>query len=54
MRTTPAARLNLSYYPALAAFDIKVDRKSKFLVLLLAIATTCWTVANAHLRSELT
>jgi hypothetical protein len=43
-----------SYYPALAAFDIKVDRKSKFPVLLLAIATVCRTIANARLRSELT
>jgi hypothetical protein len=43
-----------SYYPALAAFDIKVDRKSKFPVLLLAIATVCQTIANARLRSELT
>src|SRR5271168_3970545 len=43
-----------SDYPALAAFDIKVDRKSKFPVLLLAIATVCRTIANARLRSELT
>src|SRR5271154_7603719 len=43
-----------SDYPALAAFDIKVDRKSKFPVLLLAIATFCRTIANARLRSELT
>ena len=43
-----------SYYPALAAFDIKVDRKSKFPVLPLAIATVCRTIANAHLRRELT
>jgi hypothetical protein len=28
-------------YLILAAFDIKVDRKSKFPVLLLAIATVC-------------
>jgi hypothetical protein len=43
-----------SDYPALAAFDTKVDRKSKFPVLLLAIATVCRTIANAHLQSELT
>jgi hypothetical protein len=43
-----------SDYPALAAFDIKVDRKSKFQVLLLAIATVCRTIANARLQSELT
>src|SRR5271156_5012606 len=43
-----------SDYPALAAFDIKVDRKSKFPALLLAIATVCRTIANARLRSELT
>ena len=30
-----------SDYPALGAFDIKVDGKSKFPVLLLAIATIC-------------
>jgi hypothetical protein len=30
-------------YLTLAAFDIKVDRKSKFRVLLLAIATVCQT-----------
>jgi hypothetical protein len=35
-----------SDYPALAAFDMTVDRKSKFPVLLLAIATVCWTIAN--------
>jgi hypothetical protein len=34
-----------SYYPALAAFDIKVDRKSKFPVLLLAMATVYRTLA---------
>jgi hypothetical protein len=43
-----------SYYPALAAFDIKVDRKSKFPVLPLAVAAVCQTVANARLRTELT
>jgi hypothetical protein len=43
-----------SCYPALAAFDIKVDRKSRFPVLLLAVATVCRTIANARLRSELT
>jgi hypothetical protein len=43
-----------SYYPALAAFDIKVDRKLKFPVSLLAIATVCRTIANARLQSELT
>src|SRR5271170_1624763 len=43
-----------SYYPALAAFDIKVDRKSKFPVLLSAMATVYRTIANARLRSELT
>src|SRR5271170_4199593 len=43
-----------SYYPALAAFDIKVDRKSRFPVLLLAVATVRRTIANARLRSELT
>jgi hypothetical protein len=37
-----------SDYPALAAFDIKVDRKLKSPVLLLAVATVCWTIANAH------
>jgi hypothetical protein len=42
-----------SDYPALAAFDIKGDRKSKFPVLLLAIATVCRTIANARLQSEL-
>ena len=40
--------------PVLAAFDIEVDRKSKFQALLLAIATVCRTIANARLRSELT
>jgi hypothetical protein len=43
-----------SYYPALAASDIKVDRKSKSSVLLLAIATVYRTIANARLRLELT
>ena len=33
-----------SYYPALAAFDIQVDRKLKFPVLLLAIATVWRTI----------
>ena len=42
-----------SYHPALAAFDIKVDRKLKFPVLPLAIATVCRTIANARLHSEL-
>jgi len=40
--------------PALAAFDIKADRKSKFLVSLLAIATVYRTIANVCLQSELT
>ena len=52
--STPIASLNLQIAPALAAFDIKVDRKSKFPVLLLATATVCRTIANARLRSELT
>jgi hypothetical protein len=43
-----------SDYPALAAFDIKVDRKSKFPALLLAIATVRQTITNAPLQSELT
>jgi hypothetical protein len=47
-------KLEPSHYPALAAFDIKVDRKSKFSVLLLAMATVCRTIANARLRPELT
>jgi hypothetical protein len=42
------SKLEPSDYPALAAFDIKVDRKSKFLVLLLAIITICRTIANAR------
>ena len=41
-------------YPALAAFDIKVGRKSKFPVLLLAIATVSRTIATARLQPELT
>jgi hypothetical protein len=40
--------------PALAAFDIKADRKSKFSVLLLAIAAVCRAITNVRLRSELT
>ena len=43
-----------SYYPALAAFDIRVDRKPKLPVLPLAIATVRRTIANARLRTELT
>jgi hypothetical protein len=39
--------------PALATFDVKVDRKSKFPVSLLARATVCQTIADAHLQSEL-
>jgi len=39
------------YYSTLAAFDIKVDRKSKVPVLLLATATVYRTIAD--LRSEL-
>jgi hypothetical protein len=54
---TPFVRSNSkpepSDYLALAAFDIKVDRESKFPVLLLAIATVCQTIANARLQSEL-
>jgi hypothetical protein len=52
--STPIAKPEPSYYPALAVFDIKVDRKSKFPVLLLAMATVYRTIANARLRSELT
>src|SRR5271168_4201999 len=52
--STPIASLNLHITPPLAAFDIKVDRKLKFPVLLLAIATVYRTIANARLRSELT
>ena len=50
----PISKPELGDYPALAAFDIKVDRKSKFPVLPLAIATVCRTIANARLRTELT
>lgn len=42
-----------SYYPTLAASDIKADGKPKFPVLVLAIAIICRTTANARLRSEL-
>jgi hypothetical protein len=49
----PIASLEPPDYPALAASDIKVDRNSKFPVLLLAIATICQTIANARLQSEL-
>jgi hypothetical protein len=43
------SKLEPSDYLALAAFDIKVDRKSKFLVSLLAIATVCRTIASCAL-----
>ena len=38
--------------PALAAFDVRVDRESKFPVSLLARAAVCQTIANARLQSE--
>jgi len=38
---TPIASLNLLDYPAQAAFGVGVDRKPKFPVLLLAMATVC-------------
>ena len=40
--------------PYVAAFDTKVNRKSQFPVLLLAIATVCRSFANACLQLDLT